>query len=276
MVMIAAIQMRSARTPAENLGPLQDMVRAAARDGARYVQTPEMTGAIERDRAAMRAQLTTPENDIIVQTAAALAAELGITLHIGSTAVLAGNGQIANRGFVFGPDGGQLATYDKLHMFDVDLPNGESWRESASYSPGENAVLVEAEGLRIGLGICYDLRFPELFAQYGLAGADMLTVPAAFTRQTGEAHWHVLLRARAIETGSFVVAAAQGGRHDDGRETFGHSLVVDPWGKVIAEKDDDEPGVILADIDPEAVRAARGRIPNLQHRRAIAVRGAGA
>jgi predicted amidohydrolase len=244
-------------------------VKEAAALGARYIQTPEMTGAIQRDRAALLASLRKPEDDLIVAEASRLAGELGITLHIGSTPVLSAGGKVANRAFVFGPLGGVIATYDKLHLFDVDLPNGESWRESSTYSAGASPVLAQAAGTAIGLGICYDLRFPELFAQYAMAGAKILTVPAAFTRQTGEAHWHVLLRSRAIETGSFVIAAAQGGRHDDGRETYGHSLVIDPWGCVLAEKADDAPGVIVADLDLAAVEEARGRIPNLRHRRDI-------
>ena len=271
---IAAIQMRAAQTPQENVGPLREFVGEAAALGATYIQTPEMTGAINRDRAALRDFIRAPQDDLIVKAGSELAAQHGVVLHIGSTPVRADDGRIANRAFLFGTGGKLLATYDKLHLFDVDLPNGESWRESATYSPGDAAVLVRAGGLGIGMAICYDLRFPELFARYGLASADIVTVPAAFTCQTGEAHWHVLLRARAIETGAYVVAAAQGGRHDDGRETYGHSLIIDPWGKVVAEKDDDAPGVIVADIDLAAVSAARGRIPNLQHRRELVLREA--
>lgn len=271
MMRVAAIQMRSGLSPEDNLVALRRMVREAAEKGARYIQTPEMTGALQRDRVALFAQLRKPKDDLIVAEASRLAAEHGITLHIGSTAVLAEDGKVANRAFVFGPLGGVIATYDKLHMFDVDLANGESWRESATYTAGRAPVVADAAGTRIGLGICYDLRFPELFATYALAGATILTVPAAFTRQTGEAHWHVLLRARAIETGSFVIAAGQGGRHADGRETYGHSLIIDPWGRIVAEKDDDEPGVIVADIDLADVAAARGRIPNLLHRRPLDV-----
>ncbi|NJR13212.1 MAG: carbon-nitrogen hydrolase family protein [Phyllobacteriaceae bacterium] len=268
---VAAIQMRSGTAPEQNLVALRRLVKEAAAQGARYIQTPEMTGAIQRDRASLFASLRKPEDDLIVAEASRLASELGITLHIGSTPVLAQSGKIANRAFVFGPLGGVIATYDKLHLFDVDLPNGESWRESATYSAGQTPVIAQAAGTQIGLGICYDLRFAELFAHYAMAGAKILTVPAAFTRQTGEAHWHILLRARAIETGSFVIAAAQGGTHADGRQTYGHSLIIDPWGRIVAEKDDDEPGVIVAELDLAMVADARARIPNLRHRRTISV-----
>ncbi|MCU0830062.1 MAG: carbon-nitrogen hydrolase family protein [Rhizobiaceae bacterium] len=271
MMRVAAIQMRSGLQPGDNLVTLRRLVREAAATGARYVQTPEMTGAIQRDRAALLACLRKPEDDLVVAEASRLAAELSVTLHIGSTPVLSQSGKVANRAFVFGPQGGLIATYDKLHLFDVDLANGESWRESSTYGAGDRAVLAQAAGTQIGLGICYDLRFPELFALYAMNGATVLTVPAAFTRQTGEAHWHVLLRARAIETGSFVIAAAQGGVHADGRETYGHSLIIDPWGRILAEKPDAEPGVISADLNLADVEQARQRIPNLRHRRAIHV-----
>jgi len=183
---------------------------------------------------------------------------------------------VANRAFLFSPQGRLVATYDKIHMFDVDLDNGESWRESATYEPGTKAVVAALPFGRLGLAVCYDLRFPQLFNAEALAGADILTVPAAFTRQTGEAHWHALLRARAIENGAFVIAAAQGGRHEDGRETFGHSMIVDPWGRIVAEADHDSPGVVLADIDLGQVAAARSKIPNLSNARAFEVAVAGA
>jgi deaminated glutathione amidase len=269
MMRVAAIQMRSGLSADDNILPLRKLVKEAVAAGARYIQTPEMTGAIQRDRTALLASLRKPEDDLIVAEASRLAAEHNVTLHIGSTAVLSASGKVANRAFVFGPLGGLIATYDKLHLFDVDLPNGESWRESSTYDAGRAPVLADAAGTRIGLGICYDLRFAELFAAYAMAGALIVTVPAAFTRQTGEAHWHVLLRARAIETGSFVIAAAQGGVHADGRETFGHSLIIDPWGRIVAEKPDAEPGVIAADLDLAMVAEARARIPNLKHRRML-------
>lgn len=263
----AAVQMRSGESPERNAVDLERLVREAAGQGATYIQTPEMTGALIRDKEARAASFTSEDKDIIVATARRLARELGVFLHIGSTAILRADGKLANRALLFGPDGAVLATYDKIHMFDVDLDNGESWRESAAYEPGVEAVVTEIEGARLGFAVCYDLRFPQLFRAEALAGADVLTVPAAFTRQTGEAHWHVLLRARAIENGAYVVAAAQGGLHEDGRETYGHSLIVDPWGRIIAEAAHDEPAVIVAEIDPAQSLAARKKIPNLKNAR---------
>ena len=267
----AAIQMRSGESPERNAVDLERMVRDAAGQGATYIQTPEMTGALIRDKEARAASFTSEDKDIIVSTSRKLAKELGIFLHIGSTAILRADGKLANRALLFGPDGATLAVYDKIHMFDVDLDNGESWRESAAYEPGTEAVVTEIDGARLGFAVCYDLRFPQLFRAEALAGADVLSVPAAFTRQTGEAHWHVLLRARAIENGAYVVAAAQGGLHEDGRETYGHSLIVDPWGRIIAEAAHDEPAVIVAEIDPAQSLAARKKIPNLKNARDFAV-----
>ncbi|TIU50696.1 MAG: carbon-nitrogen hydrolase family protein [Mesorhizobium sp.] len=263
----AAIQMRSGESPERNAVDLERLVREAAAQGATYIQTPEMTGALIRDRQARAASFTSEDKDIIVATARRLARELGVFLHIGSTAILRADGKLANRALLFGPDGVTLASYDKIHMFDVDLDNGESWRESAAYEPGAEAVVTGIGGAKLGFAVCYDLRFPQLFRAEAMAGADLLSVPAAFTRQTGEAHWHVLLRARAIENGAFVVAAAQGGLHEDGRETYGHSLIVDPWGRIIAEAAHDEPGVIVAEIDPAQSLAARKKIPNLKNAR---------
>lgn len=263
----AAVQMRSGMEPERNARDMEALVREAAGFGATYVQTPEMTGAMVREKEA-REKLFVPEDrDIIVATARRLAEELGLFLHIGSTAILREDGKVANRALLFSPTGETLATYDKIHMFDVDLDHGESWRESAAYEPGTCAVTARINDATLGFAICYDLRFPQLFRAEALAGAQVLTVPAAFTRQTGEAHWHVLLRARAIENGAFVVAAAQGGQHEDGRETFGHSLIVDPWGRVLAEADHDRPGVVVAEIDPSQSAAARGKIPNLKNAR---------
>ncbi|TPM31599.1 carbon-nitrogen hydrolase family protein [Mesorhizobium sp. B2-3-5] len=263
----AAIQMRSGESPERNAVDLERLVREAAAQNATYIQTPEMTGALIRDKEARAASFTSEDKDIVVATARRLARELGVYLHIGSTAILRADGKLANRALLFGPDGTTLAAYDKIHMFDVDLDNGESWRESASYEPGTEAVVTEIAGAKLGFAVCYDLRFPQLFRAEAMAGADLLTVPAAFTRQTGEAHWHVLLRARAIENGAFVVAAAQGGLHEDGRETYGHSLIVDPWGRILAEAAHDEPDVIVAEIDPAQSLAARKKIPNLRNAR---------
>ena len=264
---VAAIQMRSTPTIAENCEAMQTMVRAAAREGARYVQTPEMTGILQKNPKELFAEITDQESDTLVALAAHLAGELNIWLHIGSHAVLAGDGKAANRAFVFSPDGALMATYDKIHMFDVDLDHGESWRESKVYSPGTSSRIVEIDDGLVGLSVCYDLRFPNLYRKQALAGARILTVPAAFTRQTGRAHWHVLLRARAVENGAFVIAAAQGGDHDDGRETFGHSLIVNPWGEVIAEIDGEKPGFVVADLDLGEVASARNKIPNLANGR---------
>jgi predicted amidohydrolase len=267
----AAIQMRSGTEPRRNAAIFENMVRDAAANGATYVQTPEMTGALLRDKAALRTLLEPEERDVIAMSAARLAGELGIYLHVGSTAIARTDGKVANRAFLFGPDGARIATYDKIHMFDVDLDRGESWRESATYEPGTEAVVVDLPFARLGFAVCYDLRFPQLFRAEALGGAEVLTVPAAFTRQTGEAHWHVLLRARAIENGAWVIAAAQGGLHEDGRETFGHSLVVDPWGRIVAEQADDEPGIVYAEIDTAAVKEARAKIPNLKNARDFTV-----
>lgn len=271
----AVLQMRSGIDPEANAATLRDLVREAAEAGATYLQTPEMTGMVQRDRDGLRARLAREDDDVIVRTAAELARHHGVHLHIGSVAVALEGGMVANRAFLFGPDGSRLATYDKIHMFDVDLDNGEIWRESRTYRPGASATLADLRfpggSARLGFAVCYDMRFPLLFREEALAGAEILTAPAAFTRQTGEAHWHVLLRARAIENGAFVIAAAQGGVHEDGRETYGHSLIVDPWGRIIAEVDGDEPGIAVAVIDTEAVAEARRKIPNLKNARDFTV-----
>lgn len=265
----AAIQMCSGVDPQTNAETMVRLVREAAAQGAIYVQTPEMTGALQRDRAALRAILKDEANDIIAGAAAKLAGELGIYLHVGSTPIALADGKIANRGLLFGPDGHKICDYDKIHMFDVDLDNGESWRESAAYQPGGSARIADLEFGKLGFTICYDVRFPELFRQQAVAGAEIMSVPAAFTRQTGEAHWEILLRARAIENGLFVIAAAQGGTHEDGRETFGHSMIVDPWGRVLASAGPSGEAIVLAEIDVAAVHAARAKIPNLKNARSF-------
>ena len=262
----AAVQMNSGVDPARNAHSMERLVREAHAQGAVYIQTPEMTGAVQKDRAGLRAVLRDEANDIIVARASGLAKELGIHLHVGSTAIALDDGKIANRGFLFGPDGKSICQYDKIHMFDVDLDNGESWRESAVYRPGECARVASLPFAELGFAICYDVRFPQLFRAEAMAGAEVLTVPAAFTRQTGEAHWEILLRARSIENGVFIIAAAQAGVHEDGRETFGHSMIIDPWGRVMAEVTDDE-GVAVADLDPSAQDAIRASLPALAHRR---------
>lgn len=261
--------MRSTTRSEDNIAAMAELVSDAAGAGATYVQTPEMTGFVQQNRKALFETVKTEADEPLLETASSLAQEHHIWLHIGSTAILRGDGMVANRAFVFSPQGNVAARYDKLHMFDVDLDNGESWRESAVYQPGDQAVICNVDGAKLGLGICYDVRFPELFKAYAQAGAEILTTPAAFTRQTGEAHWHTLLRSRAIENGAFVISAAQGGKHEDGRETFGHSLMVNPWGEVIAEVKGDEPGYAVAEIDVAQVHAARAKIPNLKNGQAF-------
>jgi deaminated glutathione amidase len=267
----AAVQMCSGVDPARNAVSMARLVREAAAQGATYVQTPEMTGMLQRDRAAAKAVLRGEADDIIVRTASELASELGIHMHVGSTAIALDDGKMANRGFLFGPDGTVLNRYDKIHMFDVDLDNGESWRESAAYRPGSEARVVSLPFAEMGFTICYDVRFPALFRAQAVAGAEVMTVPAAFTKQTGEAHWEILLRARAIENGVFVIAAAQAGVHEDGRETFGHSMIIDPWGRVLASAGGTGEAVIVAEIDPAAVKAAHDKIPNLKNGREFSI-----
>lgn len=263
----AAIQMRSNGDMSANIEALSQMVGEAAANGAHYVQTPENTGIIQNDRTLYRASLHGEQDDPVVREAAVLAKKHGIYLHIGSTPIMLEGGLIANRAFLFGPDGSKITTYDKIHMFDVDLDNGESWRESDTISAGDRAVVAELPFMNLGFAICYDIRFPQLFQAQALAGANVITAPAAFTRQTGEAHWHILQRARAIENGAFLISAAQGGLHNGNRETYGHTIIVSPWGKIIAEADHDNPAVIYADIDVAESTAARAKIPNLKNAR---------
>lgn len=270
----ACVQMRSGRDPLANRDTAAALVRQAASEGAHYVQTPEMTSLVERSRAALFEKVAEAERDPTLATLREVARERRVVVHVGSIAVRAGE-KIANRAFVIDAAGDIAASYDKIHLFDVDLPNGESWRESATYAGGERAVLAETPWGLLGVTICYDVRFPALYRALAEGGASFLSAPACFTRQTGEAHWHVLHRARAIETGSFMISAAQGGIHEDGRETYGHSLIVDPWGRVLAEAGT-EPGVILAEIKVAEVAEARGRIPALKHARPFTVEAAGA
>jgi len=260
------IQMRSGREPQANLDQAVKLIGRAKSSGADYVLTPEMTNIMELSRERLFAAIVEEEKDTSLAAFRDLARTLSLFLHVGSLAIKASPDKAANRSFLIDPKGEIIARYDKIHMFDVDLGGGESYRESTSYRPGELAVLTDLPWGRFGLSICYDLRFPALYRALAEAGATMLTIPSAFTRVTGEAHWHVLIRARAIETGSFVLAAAQGGRHENGRETYGHSLVVDPWGRILAEGGTD-PDVIMAEIDPAEIAAARARIPSLQHGR---------
>jgi predicted amidohydrolase len=275
MIRVALFQSTSGIDPAANARRLVDAVGEAAAGGAVMLFTPEMSGMLDRDSARAAVNLRAEAEDEVLAAACAAARSHRIWLHLGSLAVLLDNGKVANRGFIIDPQGQIKARYDKIHLFDVDLPTGESWRESSVYAPGERAVLVDSSPVgKLGLTICYDLRFPALFERLAEAGAEVIAVPAAFTVPTGRAHWHVLLRARAIEAGVFVIAAAQVGRHEDGRETFGHSLVIDPWGEVLLDMGDD-PGLRFADIDMARIADVRSRIPALSHRRPIPEPSAG-
>ncbi|MYZ49532.1 carbon-nitrogen hydrolase family protein [Propylenella binzhouense] len=267
----ACIQLRSSGDVAENIAIVEALAREAASRGADYVQTPEMTNIVQRDRRALEAAIRREAEDPSLAAFSALARELAVYVHIGSLALRTEDGRIANRAYLFGPDGRVRARYDKIHLFDVDLPNGESWRESAVYNAGGEAVVADLPWCRLGVAICYDIRFPQLFRAEAHAGATVLTAPAAFTRQTGEAHWNILQRARAIENGAFVISAAQAGRHQDGRETYGHSIVVSPWGEVLAEGSGDGPELVMAEIDPAKSAEARQRIPALRNERPFAV-----
>ena len=262
----AMIQMRTGLDPAANLDAAARMIREAKANGADYAQTPEMTNIMDVKRERFFATIREEDDDPSLAGFRALARELHIFIHVGSLAIKIAPEKAANRAFLINPKGDIAARYDKVHMFDVDLAGGESYRESRNYRAGEIAVNADLPWGRLGVTICYDLRFPALYRALAEAGATMLAIPSAFTTQTGEAHWHVLMRARAIENGCFVLAAAQGGTHENGRDTFGHSLIVDPWGRILAEGGT-EPGVVMAEIDPALVTQARSRMPSLQHGR---------
>jgi predicted amidohydrolase len=269
MTRIALFQSQTGIDPQANARALVDAIGKAAVGGAEMLFTPEMSGLLDRDTQRGRKNLRSEDEDMVLAACCDAAKEHGIWLHLGSLAVLLDDGKVANRAFVIDREGRIRARYDKIHLFDVDLPTGESWRESATYSAGQGVALVNGTPVgKLGLTICYDLRFPMLFARLAEADADVIAVPAAFTVPTGRAHWHVLLRARAIEAGLFIVAAAQVGHHEDGRNTFGHSLVIDPWGEVLLDMGE-EPGVGFADIDLARISDVRARIPALNHRRPI-------
>jgi predicted amidohydrolase len=263
---VGLVQMRSGLAPVANLEAAVELIGRAKADGADYVLTPEMTNIMELKRERLFAAIVAEEEDVALARFRELAKKFSIYLHIGSLAIKVSPDRAANRSFVIDRNGEIIARYDKIHMFDVDLANGESYRESSNFRPGERAVVADLPWGRLGLSICYDLRFPALYRALADAGSSFIAIPSAFTQQTGEAHWHVLVRARAIENGAFVFAAAQGGMHENGRATFGHSLIVDPWGRILAEGGT-EPGVVMARINPAEVAAARGRIPSLQHGR---------
>ena len=262
----AMIQTRTGLSPDVNFKEISGLIREAKAKGADYVQTPEMTNVLAANRDGLFKVIADEDHDSSLPLYRKLARELQLYIHLGSLAVQVSSERAANRAFLIDPKGDIIGRYDKIHMFDVNLANGESYRESNNYQPGEVASLADLPWGRIGLTICYDMRFPSLYRALAESGASFLTMPSAFTKPTGEAHWHVLLRSRAIENGAFVFAAAQGGTHESGRKTYGHSLIVDPWGEILAEGGVD-PGVILAQIDPAKVADARGKIPSLQHGR---------
>jgi len=270
MARIALFQSCTGIDPAANAQALVEAIEQASAGGAEILFTPEMSGLLDRDAKRVANSLRSEEEDGVLAACRDAASRHGLWLHLGSLAVRTEDGKLANRGFLIDPAGAIRARYDKIHLFDVDLPTGESWRESAVYRAGEGAVVVEGTPVgRLGLTICYDLRFPDLFSRLAEAGAQTISVPAAFTVPTGRAHWEVLLRARAIEAGAFIVAAAQSGRHADGRETYGHSLVVGPWGEVLLDMGEDI-GVGFAEIELNLVGEVRQRVPSLAHRRPIA------
>ncbi|MBB5686977.1 putative amidohydrolase [Sphingobium boeckii] len=264
--------MTSGIDPARNAAALVSAIADAKAGGTDMLFTPEMSGLLDRDRKRGSGHLCSEADDPVLQTVRHAAAAAGLWVHIGSLALKGegADGRQVNRGFIIDDCGAICARYDKLHLFDVDLPSGESWRESAAYAPGARAVVADTPWAPVGLSVCYDLRFAALYAALSDAGATILTVPAAFTVPTGSAHWHILLRARAIESACFVIAAAQAGTHEDGRETFGHSLVIDPWGEILLDMGD-TPGLGFADLDLARIAEVRARVPVLKHRRAIPV-----
>jgi deaminated glutathione amidase len=276
----ALLQLCAGDDPVENLPVAEAMVREAAAEGAELVATPECTNMITFSRSLQTERLRTELEDTTLSRLRAVADELGIWLLIGSLCLKSGkegDPRFVNRSVLVAPDGSLQARYDKIHMFDVELGEGGSYRESAAFCPGDAAVVAEAAGMRIGMTVCYDLRFPHLYRDLAKAGAQVLTVPSAFTVPTGKAHWHALLRARAIETGAYVLAPAQCGTHAASRgrtrETYGHSLAISPWGEVIADAGDTPETIVYADLDPAAVEEARACIPALIHDRAYAAAG---
>lgn len=262
---VAAVQLRSGIDPAANRAAATPLIREAASAGARFIATPECTMVLDRDKERMIKTINSAQIDSELKAWGMLAQELGVWLLMGSGSVPAPSGKVFNRSFVFSPDGKQAAKYDKINLFDVQLGAGEMYRESDTFEGGSQAVLVNGPmDAKIGLTICYDVRFAPLYSALARAGAEIITVPAAFTVPTGEAHWETLLRARAIETNTFVIAPAQGGKHEDGRSTWGHSVIIDPWGKILAKLDHDEPGYIVTDLNLDQVAEAHGKIPAWQ------------
>ncbi|MFN9579621.1 MAG: carbon-nitrogen hydrolase family protein [Novosphingobium sp.] len=267
---IAVLQMTTGIDPVANARTLVSAIGAAASGGAGMLFTPEMSGLLDRDRTRGGLHIVPEADNPVLAAVREAAAGAGIWVALGSLAVAREDGRWANRSLVIDPKGAIAARYDKIHMFDVDLTTGESWRESNAYAPGELVVTVENTPLgRLGLTVCYDLRFPALFEALGQARCDAIAIPAAFTKPTGAAHWHVLHRARAIEASAYVIAAAQVGKHEDGRETYGHSLVIDPWGEVLLDLGGDEPGLGFAELDPARIAEVRAQLPSLANRRPI-------
>jgi len=262
----ACIQLRSTDDVDLNIRQTSSLIRLAHKDGARFIATPENTNLMAPDGGAKLEKSFSEKDDPTLSSLVALAAELEVWLLIGSLAIKVSEGKTANRSYLVAPDGRIETRYDKIHLFDINLPSGETYRESNTVAPGDRAVVASLPWARIGLSVCYDLRFPQLYRSLAKAGAEILTVPSAFTETTGKAHWHVLLRARAIENACFVVAPAQGGEHANGRKTYGHSLIIGPWGDILAEGGVD-PGVVAAEIDLDDIAAARGRVPALHHDR---------
>jgi predicted amidohydrolase len=269
MTRVAVLQMTSGIDPAANAATLVHAVGEAAAGGAAMLFTPEMAGLLDRDRSRAAEKIVAEADNPVLVAVRRAAAEAGLWVALGSLAIRHDEGRWANRSFLIGPAGEIVARYDKMHMFDVALASGESWRESAAYAPGETVVTAQTPLGRLGMTVCYDLRFPALFEELGRQSCDVIAIPAAFTVPTGQAHWHVLLRARAIEASAYVVAAAQVGEHQDGRRTYGHSLVVDPWGEVVLDLGGDAPGLGFAAIDPARIAEVRAQLPSLANRRPI-------
>lgn len=266
-IRVAALQMRSGTEPEANLAALETLAAEAAGLGARYVVSPEVTVVFAENREGLARVAGPYENNAALQFVAQIARQHRLYLHLGSLAVALPDGHFANRSVLFSPEGEVLTTYDKIHLFDATLPGVKAYRESETYRGGSAAVVAGVDGMRLGLSICYDVRFPALYRALAEGGAEVIAVPAAFTAPTGRAHWEILLRARAIETGCYVIAAAQGGTHQNGRQTWGHSMVIDPWGEIVAELPHDRPAVLIADLDLAKVAEARGKVPALANAR---------
>ena len=275
---IAALQMTSGTAPGPNLDSLEKLAEEAAGQGARYLLSPEVTVVFAENRDGLKAVAGPWQGNPAIARVSALARRLGVHLHLGSLAVALPDGRFANRSVLFGPDGAISASYDKIHLFDATLPGLRNYRESETYAGGDSAVVADLEAFKLGFTICYDVRFPALHRALAEAGATLIAAPAAFTVPTGEAHWEVLLRARAIETGCYVIAAAQAGTHENGRSTYGNSMIIDPWGRVLTRLGGDGPGIAIADIDPAAVAEARSKVPALDNARpfSLAVKSSGA